>query len=445
VAGAVLLLLCGRLPSASVNGARGQRLALALLLGLLVILVGVQFQDYLVVRIARYVGEADGGASGLVYPDIGASVRETRTVHWMASLQGAAFFWWLGIAGLLGFVYLSAKRPIALLLAPMLVMGLLSLRLGVRFAMFAGPVLVLGVIIPLDGWLAGWQPARRRGIPASAVISGAMLLVGIAFVQRAVARLPIEPVLSPPHAAALRTLRSRAGAEGLIWTWWDYGYASEYFAGLPAFANGGRNSGQYLFPLGRVLGSDDLRTSARMMGFSAARGGAPWEVWDAWGPEAVDAWLDRLPEAAPEANTSIPQYLVVQWEAIALLPWIQHYGSWDFTDGVGVSSEVLQFSQPLELDLENGRFTERSGRAFDLSSADLLSSSGVRHFAFPQNGGGLHLLMRMDSYAAYLLDDRAYRSALVTLLLAPGSSFDATAPFQLLVDGTPDVRVLQLR
>ena len=440
LAGILLLLLCSRLPPEALHNRWGKRIALALLLGLLLFFTGNQAHDFLAARIAHYVGLPGGNASGLAYPDLSSSVRETQAVNPMAALQGAAFLWWLGIAGLVGFVLLIIRRPPAVFLAPLLILGVLSLRIGVRFVMFAAPVLCLGALVPADWWLA-----KRRGVLQSGWLFIAALVVVVPFVQREYARLPIEPVLTQEHAAALRSLRSNAAPEGLVWTWWDYGYATQYFTGLPTLADGSRNSGERLFTLGAVLGSGDLGSSARLMAYSAAHQATPWRIWEEWQAGQLDSWLAGLPEPAGGAGTTIPQYLVVQWEAISFLPWIQYLASWSFDDGAGQSSDVSYFAQPLELDLERGTFLERGGRAFSLSSADLLDESGVMHYAFPQNQAGLHLLIRLDSSEVYLLDDRAYRSTLVTLLLKPDGSFTETADFELLVDGSPDVRVFRLR
>ena len=154
--------------------------------------------------------------------------------------------------------------------------------MGIRFAMFAAPVLCLGVLVPADGWLARRSLAGRVGVFSSSALFTVALVVGIPLIQRAYARLPIETVLTREHAAALRSLRSEAASEGLVWTWSDYGYATQYFAGLPPLADGGRHGGDRLFTLGGVLGSDNPAASARLMAYSAAQGGTPWKSWKAW-------------------------------------------------------------------------------------------------------------------------------------------------------------------
>jgi dolichyl-diphosphooligosaccharide--protein glycosyltransferase len=444
LAGFLLLLLCDRVPADALDRPWGERITLGLLLAVLLGFLASEYQDFLVARIAHYFDAPLGTPAGLNYPAPGPSVSETQQVTPLAALEGAAYLWWLGVAGMVGYILLIVKLPRAILLAPLLLLGILSLRAGVRFAMFAAPVLSLGAVVPVDWWLARPGRSQRLQVDSRGAIFIAALVVFVPALVFQYARLPIETVVSRGHAAALQDLRSAAEADSLVWTWWDYGYATQHFARLPTFADGSRNNGEHLFTLGSVLGADDPRSSAGLMAFSAANGGAPWKMWDTWHPGEADAWFDRLPESAGYPLPAGPQYLVVAWDALSLLPWIQYYGSWSFESARGEPSAILRSLQPLELDLESGRFLARSGQAFHLSTADLLGESDSIHYAFEGNPAGLHLLIRLDTSAAVLLDERAYQSTLVRLLLAPRDAFPGTGDFELVVDAGPDVRVLRL-
>ena len=122
-AGLLLLLLCSRVPPGSLNRPWGRRIACGLVLSSLVIFTALQLGDFLAVRIASYIGTPVTNAGGLAFPDSSVSIRETQQVNPAAALQGAAFQWWLGVAGLVGFAWLIIKRPPAIFLAPLLVLG----------------------------------------------------------------------------------------------------------------------------------------------------------------------------------------------------------------------------------------------------------------------------------------------------------------------------------
>lgn len=445
-AGVVLLLLHDRRQMGRLGTVRGRWSALALLLSLLILFTGWQFQDFLLARLSGYLGMAGDGTSGLSFPDFGISIREVQRIGATDALQGAGFAWWLGGLGLIGFLYLLIRFPVVGLLAPLLALGLLSPRIGIRFAMFASPAVVLGLIVPLDRLAPDPVPIPGdRTIALGPIYLGALLL-SLAAIQRSYTRLPIETVLTRPHAATLRELETLADPAGVVWTWWDYGYASQYYSGLATFADGGRNTGEYLFTLGTVLGSDRMEASADLIAYAAAHEHRPWRQWAGWGPARTQTWFDHLGvSVAPVRETEAPQYLVIPWEGISFLPWIQYYGSWDFMDEEGRASTVLPVPQPLELDLASGRFLSRTGQSYELVTADLLDSGGAQHYEYPGDPAGFHLLVNMQGGAVYLLDDRAYRSNLVQLMLLPPSSFASSGPFRLLIDNNPHARVFQLR
>jgi hypothetical protein len=214
---------------------------------------------------------------------------------------------------------------------------------------------------------------------------------------------------------------------------------------MPTFADGGRNTGPYIFLLGRVFGSDNIANSVRVMKAAANYDHKPWLHWGKWGAEALDEWFEEASTLNANTPVQAPQYLVVQWNAITYLPWIQHYGSWDFETQSGAPRDSFYRLQPLELDLQNGVFVERGGQTFQLSSADILNGTGSRHYEFSGQEDGLHLLLNSSAADVYLMGDLAYQSTLVQLLIQPvepdTGSIDGCI---LLVDALPDVRIFRI-
>ncbi len=312
--------------------------------------------------------------------------------------------------------------------------------------MFASPAIVLGLIVPADRMAP--ETIRFRGDRAISLkpLFPAAVIISLPAMQWYYAHLPVESILARQHAAALRELGAMTRSRGIVWTWWDYGYATQYFSGLQTFADGGRNTGEYLFTLGKVLGSEHPTLSANLMSYAAAQEYRPWRQWERWGAGRLAAWFDDLRKAdQPTPRPEEPQFLIVQWEAISFLPWIQYYGSWDLNALEGRGGQVITVPQPLELDLESGRFLTREGRTYYLVSADLLDETGRKHYDYSGNPAGFHALTNMRSGQVYLLDDRAYQSLMVQMLMAPAESFPPTGPFRLRLDRIPDVRVFELR
>ena len=419
---------------------------------MLAVILGIQFQEYLSITIPAYLGKlfGDGGSqvsgSVLVFPDLAASVRETQKVNLNFALEGMAFHPLLGVAGVLGYLFLLWKKPVAVFLLPLLLIGVGSVRLGIRFTMFATPVVLLGLLVPLE-WATVQASQRyawdKRLRPAAALM---IVLVLIPLMVQFVWRIPVETVVGNAHARALTMLGETADPAGTIWTWWDYGYAAQHFTGLETFADGRRNTGDYLFSLGTVLGADSLDRSAEFIRFAARQNYEPWDVWNTWSGAEFDAWLEGL--GGKESQSDLlpaPQYLIVQWEGVSALPWIQYYGCWDFETHEGQLSRAAKVIRPLELDLETGVFRFDEDQILHVVTVNILDESGEQHYDYPANAGGPHLLLNNSTGEVMLLDETAYRSTFIQLLISPVGQLEDDSPFRLLIDDQPFVRVFELR
>jgi dolichyl-diphosphooligosaccharide--protein glycosyltransferase len=451
VVGLMLVWWMGRFP-ARFRHPWSTRLIGVGLFVMLAVILGIQFQEYLSIAIPAYMGKLFGDwgshASGLalLFPNFTASVRETQKVNLAVILEGIAFHPLLGAAGVLGYLVILWKKPAAVLLLPLLLLGLGAVRLGIRFTMFATPVVLLGLLVPLD-WIsaqAGERYAWDKRLRAAVSLTTVLVLIPV--MVQVNWRIPVETVVGKAHARALTTLGEIADPAGTIWTWWDYGYASQHFAGLETFADGRRNTGDYLFSLGTVLGSDTLDRSAEFIHFAVWRNFEPWDVWNTWSEAELEAWLDGLGRGETQSEPlPAAQYLIVQWEGIPALVWIQYYGSWDFHTQEGQLSRVSKVMRPLELDLETGVFRFDGDQILHAVTVDILDESVEQHYDYPANAGGPHLLLNNATGEVMLLDETAYRSTFIQLLILPVDQLEDVSSFTLLIDDQPFVRVFELR
>jgi dolichyl-diphosphooligosaccharide--protein glycosyltransferase len=409
-----------------------------------------QFHSYLLSALARYLPtrwlalQTSAPAGQLLFPSVAGSIQETRHVGFLDLLTGLAFVGFLGALGCLGFILVVLRRPVALLLSPLFLIGLSSVWMGSRFGMFGIAPIWLGLAVP-SGWLI--QHGLKVGGKWSRAAAVPLLLTAasIPAVYVGYQELPVEAVLSRGHAQALADLGSKAGAEGVVWTWWDYGYAADHFTRLPSLANGGRNSGAYLVILGVALGSQTAGPSAEMMRFTAASGGVLGDGWTDWDEKMMAEWMAAPGVSSGQtASSEPPQYLVTSWDALALLPWIQYYGSWDFERGTGTTSSVVLIVQPKALDLGTGMFQSRNGASQAVASVDVPDGQDSLHYDYLANEGGPHLLLNRASNSVALLNDAAYQSMLVQLLIRPVGSDSPGGDFDLVVDRAPFARVYRL-
>lgn len=387
------------------------------------------------------------GEAGPSYPGITQSIREAKNIaDFGLFFDGVSFSVVGGIAGLLGILALLALRPAFVLLLPITLLGFASMQLGTRFAMFGGPVFALGLGIGLY-WLAknlirslGWN--ARLPVWLQALLAVAIVLASYA--PRYADTRP-TPVLGPKHALALMDLKRLAPADAVVWTWWDFGYAAQYYAERRTPTDGGRHAGRDIFPTALALTTDSFRQAAQVIRFSASQADDPAKRWDTMPAQAVQQELDALREHDLPLAPAPQQLFVACWENVSLLYWISFYGSWDVVAGTGRHAAMVQISETLDVDKATGLLHIKSKpKPLQLASAEVLTAKGVNRVEMKEHPGGAHLLINEPSRQAMLLDDMGYNSMAVQLLIGDPKRPEQSRYFKLLHEGFPLVRIYQV-
>ncbi len=376
-----------------------------------------------------------------VFSAIGQSIREARNVPWSEVLGRFIVPSWVGLLGVAGFVFVLFFRPAAVFLLPLLVLGLASVKLGNRFSMFGGPVAAIGLAVSLN-WLA------RRYLPKA----GDLVLYGMQAVLIAALLAPWfllqskigpTPVLAKPQAEALLELKKISKPDSMVWTWWDWGYATQYFAGRMTPSDGGDHSGQKIFPTALALTTDSPAQAANMIKYSAAHGNDPASVWEKMDVREVKALVEGFRTGNVKAADIPEQYLVLTWGNMPLLYWTTYYGTWDMETGQGhpYQSERLKKAFKFNPGLGGVMFKDGS-KPIPVSSIDLLAETGRKYHSFPNMGPRLVINdVRKD---AILLDEKSYRSVGVRLLIGSSEDEDVREHFELVYDGFPHVRIYRV-
>ncbi|MGE4265203.1 MAG: STT3 domain-containing protein [Desulfovibrio sp.] len=393
------------------------------------------------------VARLASGEAGPSYPGITQSIREAKNIaDFGLFFDGVSFSTIGGVAGLLGILALLALRPGFALLLPTTLLGFASLKLGARFAMFGGPAFALGLGVGMY-WLTknlahsrGWSarvPVWLQGLLAAAILLAA-------YAPRYADTQP-TPVLGAKHALALMDLKRSTPKDAVVWTWWDFGYATQYYAERLTPADGGRHAGRDIFPTALALTTDSFRQAAQVIRFSASQKDGPAARWDTMPALAVQRELQDLRERDLPLAPAPEQLLVVCWENVSLLYWLSFYGSWDVVAGVGGHAKVMQLGEAMNLDTPTGMLTVKSKpKPLPLASAEILGAEGVRRVEMKEHPEGAHLLINELSRQAMLLDDMAYNSMAVQLLIGDPDRPEQSRYFTLLHEGFPFVRIYKV-
>jgi dolichyl-diphosphooligosaccharide--protein glycosyltransferase len=216
-------------------------------------------------------------------------------------------------------------------------------------------------------------------------------------------------------------------------------------------SDGGKHDGRDIYATALALTTDSYRQAARVILLSAGQGNEPARRWDTMPATAVRDEIDglredvRSPAPAPASAASRPQYLVVGWDNVVLLYWISYYGSWDVVTGAGRHASVSVLREAVNVDTDNGTLVRmKNGARLPLASAEILSDKGVERLPMPEHAGAAHLVINQPAGQAVLLDDEAYDSMAVQLLIGNPARPEQARYFKLLHEGFPLVRIYEV-
>lgn len=253
--------------------------------------------------------------------------------------------------------------------------------------------------------------------------------------------LPVSPVLDRVHAEALVELGRQAPPGALVWTWWDYGYATQYLARRPTPLDGGRHAGREVYPLALALTTPSARQAAQVLRLAAS----PEPPWSrGTGAQARD-FLERLAREDVAAPRTPPQYLVVAWEDLNLARWITFYGQWDLLTGQSRGGEILRLRRDANIDAERGVVALRhSGEIVRLGGMEVFTGRDVLRRDYDR-AERTRLVLNADRNEAFLLGGPVWRGMLLRLLLDDPWAPDIAPYFRLAVDRFPDARIYEIR
>jgi dolichyl-diphosphooligosaccharide--protein glycosyltransferase len=376
-------------------------------------------------------------------PAIAQSVVEAQNVPLSEILGRVTPYTWLSVLGYIGLACVIIIRPVALFLAPLTALSLFGVKMGARFDMFGGPGVALGVAIPLEWglrWILDKKPWKKYAIWAIQAAAGLLIMASSYNIYMS---LRPTPVLSRPHAFALTQLRELSSPSSQVWTWWDWGYATDFYSRRKSFADGGKHSGDRIFPLGLALITPSPLQSAQIIYLTTMLDNDITKEFKDKTPKEAQAIINSLATQKVDFPKIPSPYLVTTWENFRIIHWISFYGSWNFITKSGYHARSIQITQAFEADPQQGTVTIQGQQPIQLKTLDVCSRQGSRHLDYniPQ---GPHLVINNDAHDAYLMDDMAYQSMMVQLLIGDYKNPERSRYFHLVWEGYPDVRIYEV-
>lgn len=405
--------------------------------------------------------------AGVRLPEIAQSVREAQNLDWGLLGPRMGGSWIMFVLGLLGFGFSVWKRPVLLVFLPYLVLGIASVKLGNRFTMYGTVAIGMGLGLGVSELFVMLGQSQGRRWIAQLAVACVALWPSSQFM----AEVRPVPVLPKIYAETFMAIRNTVESDALLWQWWDYGYAGQYYAERATFGDGSRQTGSWLYPLARVHSAATPRQASQLIRYFGQAmlengykrkltavstalyqeypspvspelfKGYPSDEISEMSVDQAQAFLSSL--VADERNwpTTVPNYFIVSWENLRLGSWISYYGNWDIASGTSSPGKIQQVRGEVRLDSAAGLLVI-NGNSTPVDSMDVVEAEGAKHFQWP-HGTGTHVVINQMSRQVFLMDAKMYRSMMVQMLLRPASDFESE--FSLVVDNFPWARAYKVR
>ena len=411
-------------------------------------------------HVAGYLKKAgdlkiDSTGTAIVYPSVAQSIIEVQDL----TLTEALFYFhpWGAVSamGLAGFALVVIRRPCALFLLPLAVLGLLSMKMGGRMVMFGAPAIALGLTLPLTALAHGLLRSEVRGFWSAFAASLVLLGILSAPVAHLIPAMSNGPIIDRRHAEALVRARDVSPEDAILWLWWDWGYAAQHFARRRVIADGAIHGGPSLYLPAAVFATDNPRFARQLIKYTASKNNEAGKVFEGLDNAGAEALMQRLRDPqSPPVQAPGRQFVVVAFEMLRLGFWITNFGSWDFARQAGIGSAISIIPQQLTYQLDEGEvLVEGASSSISASTINVFEDGKFsrrdyvrewldknpnvgeearrRYFERRRN---IHFFFNRVTDEKLVIDERLYNSLMVQLLISPSGSPGISEHFRLVYD-----------
>lgn len=396
----------------------------------------------------------------IILPSVAQSIKEIQNLDFHGAIVRMAYNLPTFIIGIIGLIYLFVKKPSSLVFIIFPLLGIASVKLGNRFAMYGGVAIGMGLGFGIGLFFKKLLPKTGQWI-LQIVITTLILLPTINIAKR----FGPSPIMPKIYASTFQEVEKITSKEARLWQWWDYGYAAQYFAKRPSFGDGGVHDGPFLYPLAVVHTSSSPMQAANLIKYITnsqieefkknkdkyTKDDLPeyWEIYladpvaqlDEMGREEAQKFITSLKQKTISAGTIPPQYLVLSWENLRLAYWISYFGTWDISLGEAFPGKIQSVKGKISINLSLGEMSVNN-KKIKLDGILIVDKHRNTREITYSHGTDIYAILNQLSNEMFLTDSIIYQSNMVQMLLKSPDQF--SPHFTLVIDHTPWTRVYKV-
>ena len=281
------------------------------------------------------------------FPNILQSISELTHSSFEAILGKLAIFnfafGFIGLIGAILFFILRFKNAIFLL--PIFGVGLVSFVSGNRFVMYLSPFIGIGIgflchfliekVFPL---LKIFSTKKKQEIIVH--VLGVFLLIVVFILQSESSNLYSQPKVTHFIVRNMDYIKNHTPSNAVIWTWWDYGYAFQYYSRRATFHDGGSQTTPKTYFIARSFATTSFEEAWNITAFLSHYGLSGIKSFLENGTSAKKL-VHMVQQGTLSPPLSTPVYWVFTQDLISKFAWIHYFGTFDFDTKKGTFESIF--------------------------------------------------------------------------------------------------------
>lgn len=212
--------------------------------------------DKLNTYIFRTETQAIGEVLKLNFFSVAQTVREAGQIPFETFANRISGHTLIFLLSLVGYIWMVVRFPIMLLGLPLIGLGFLAYSGGLRFTVYAVPVMAMGVaflIYELSTIISSVVSSKKM----KGIVKGSILILSTSLILLPnilhILSYKVPTVFTNKEVQTLEKFRTIAKREDYAVAWWDYGYPIRYYSDVKTLTDGGRQGGSKNFPVSYIL------------------------------------------------------------------------------------------------------------------------------------------------------------------------------------------------
>lgn len=342
----------------------------------------------------------------------------------------------------LGFILLGIAYPTMFILFPLLALGYLSTYVGIRFTLYASPVLAFGIVYVfyvIRNIINNNYPNRNilLHLPRYGVIAVVILMLHNILLINAHIKYQGFPLQSD-EAKLLKDFSKKLSKEDKIVTWWDYGWPIWYYTGYQnTLADNGLHGGPDTHIISKILMSTDQNFTANTAKYFSEKFDEAHQNHSVFvlpylsRSQDLTTLLDQLKYRALPTQNNNDTYIVLHRGMLDFYGIISQFSASDLKTGKGKSQKILISSSLTKPFSVNNSLIEGESFIFDSSKGILhhrnkmkmkinevtLTDHHKQNYAYLYHYDSPYYIIIEDKKHAFYMNKEAYQSFLVQAML----------------------------